>query len=86
MAPGDMLILATDGFFEWANPAREFFGTERLKDVILAAKDLPVDDIIQRMYSAVLEFADGTSQQDDLTAVVLRRRPDGKAADPSVPE
>jgi serine phosphatase RsbU (regulator of sigma subunit) len=72
-APGDMLILFTDGFFEWANPEGKLFGTETLKEIIRAASHLPPGEIISRMHSAVLEFAQGTPQQDDLTAVVVKR-------------
>ena len=31
MAPGDMLVLMTDGFFEWENVQEEEFGIERLQ-------------------------------------------------------
>ena len=73
LLPGDMLVLVTDGLFEWANPQGEEFGTERLMQVIQAAKDLPPGEVISHMYSAVLKFAGETPQQDDLTAVVLKR-------------
>ena len=34
MAPGDLLVLFTDGFYEWANEGGEQFGIERLRAVI----------------------------------------------------
>jgi len=30
LQPGDLLVLATDGFFEWANAQNDQFGVERL--------------------------------------------------------
>lgn len=70
---GDMLILITDGFFEWANPQAEMFGTERLAEQILAAQDQSPADMIQTLYKAVKEFSGGTKQMDDVTAVILKR-------------
>ena len=71
---GCPLILITDGFFEWENPNGEQFGLERLDETIRKARDLPAGDIISSLYSAVLQFAQGTEQQDDLTAVIVKRK------------
>ncbi|RLS73177.1 MAG: GAF domain-containing protein, partial [Planctomycetota bacterium] len=69
LAPGDMLLLFTDGFFEWSRPDGEQFGTDRLTDVIRRHRDLPVAEIIALVYAAVVEFSEGTKQADDCTAV-----------------
>lgn len=75
LEPGDILVLLTDGFFEWANDQGEQFGTERLGNAIRAAQALPPVQIISRLYNAVTEFSGGTEQMDDLTAVVVKRSP-----------
>jgi serine phosphatase RsbU (regulator of sigma subunit) len=75
MAPGDLLVLTTDGFFEWANEHDEQFGLARLQDTIRSARDLQSSEIIAQLHAAVVKFAGGTTQQDDLTAVVVKRRP-----------
>ena len=36
---GDLLVLATDGFFEWANSQGELFGPKRLEEVIRTSKE-----------------------------------------------
>jgi len=72
--PGDLLVLATDGFFEWANAASEQFGTKRLEETIRASREKSSSDIISALYRAVVDFSGGTKQQDDLTAVVIKRR------------
>jgi len=72
-ASGDLLVLATDGFFEWANASEELFGSARLEDSIRASREKPAAEIISTLYQDVLRFAGGTSQKDDLTAIVIKR-------------
>jgi len=71
---GDLLVLATDGFYEWANAQEEQFGAKRLEETIRASRDLPSGDIISALHRAVVDFSGGTEQQDDLTAVIIKRR------------
>lgn len=71
---GDMVVLVTDGFYEWQNPNGEEFGLERLKDMICQSRDCSADEVIARLYAAVKDFSRGTEQADDLTAVVLKRK------------
>jgi serine phosphatase RsbU (regulator of sigma subunit) len=70
---GDLVLLATDGFFEWENDAGDAFGVERMEDVIRAFRDSTPKDIIANLYQTVLKFSNGTKQQDDLTAVIIKR-------------
>jgi serine phosphatase RsbU (regulator of sigma subunit) len=74
LSTGDLLVLATDGFFEWANPQAELFGTKRLEHVIRTSRSKHPSEIISDLYQAVIEFSGGTKQQDDLTAVIIKRR------------
>jgi serine phosphatase RsbU (regulator of sigma subunit) len=71
--PGDLLVLATDGLFEWANGQGEQFGAGRLEQVVRAYRHLPPKEMISTIYGAVVEFSGGTKQQDDLTAVIIKR-------------
>jgi len=73
LAPGDMLVLLTDGFYEWTNPAEEQFGTARVSDLVRRHQTLPAAELIALLYRAVVEFAAGTPQADDLTAVIVKR-------------
>ena len=72
-APGDILLLVTDGFVEWANAEDEDFGQHRLEEVISAYRDMPSARIIAELYSSVVKFANSTPQPDDLTVVVVKR-------------
>jgi serine phosphatase RsbU (regulator of sigma subunit) len=70
---GDLLVLATDGFFEWANSKEELFGPQRLEEVIRTSKEQHPREIISALYQATIAFSDGTKQQDDLTVVIIKR-------------
>ena len=73
LAPGDVFVLVTDGLHEWANPGGEEFGPDRMMDVVRAHRDASAADLIRHMHEAVVAFADGTPQDDDLTAVLVKR-------------
>jgi serine phosphatase RsbU (regulator of sigma subunit) len=75
LEPGDLLLLITDGFIEWQNPAGEQFGVERALEAIRHLAGAKPEDIIRELYRSALIFAEGTKQQDDLTAVVIKRVP-----------
>ena len=70
---GDLVLLVTDGFFEWEDDRGEQFGVPRMEDVIRASRDSVSEEIIKKLYEAVTTFSNGTKQQDDLTAVVIKR-------------
>jgi serine phosphatase RsbU (regulator of sigma subunit) len=70
---GDLLVLATDGLYEWENSLGEQFGSQRLEQTIRRVRERRPQEIIQALYEAVLEFSGGTKQQDDLTMVILKR-------------
>ena len=73
MQPGDIVLLVTDGFLEWENSAGEDFGSERLAATVRQFSDREPEVIIAELYDAVLKFAKGTQQKDDLTAVLIKR-------------
>lgn len=70
---GDLLVLATDGFFEWTNRDGEQFGVKRIEETIRGSRTKRPTELIATLYEAVRAFSTGTKQQDDLTAVVIKR-------------
>ena len=72
LGSGDLVLLATDGFFEWENDQGEQFGVQRMEGAMRASRDLAAPAIISHLYDAVIRFSNGTKQQDDLTAVVIK--------------
>ncbi|MDH3402658.1 MAG: SpoIIE family protein phosphatase [Acidobacteriota bacterium] len=75
LGAGDLLVLYTDGITEAANPAGEEFGLERLREICLALRAAPLEDLDAAVNRALLDFAAGEPFADDRTLVLLRRRP-----------
>jgi len=73
MKIGDMMVLITDGFFEWQDAAKEQFGMERTFEIIRKYRDCPSAEIIRRLHEAVVAFAGDMPQSDDLTALIIKR-------------
>jgi sigma-B regulation protein RsbU (phosphoserine phosphatase) len=73
LAPGDLLVLYTDGITEAANPDGQMFGEDRLLDVILANMHRSSTDIKHLLLEEVHNFVAGTPRQDDIALIVLRR-------------
>ena len=72
LAPGDTVLLHTDGVTEARNAAREMFGKARLSRALERAAGLPVEEVRDRILDEVRAFM--SHQADDLTLVVLRYR------------
>lgn len=70
---GDLLVLATDGFFEWTNRDGEQFGAKRMEEAICESRNKRPTELIETLYKAARTFSRGKEQQDDLTAVVIKR-------------
>ena len=70
--PGARLLFYTDGLTEVFRSDEEF-GPERLKQVFCRCPATVADAILMALWEAVLAFADGSSQADDMTALVLSR-------------
>jgi sigma-B regulation protein RsbU (phosphoserine phosphatase) len=73
VAPGDILVIYTDGITEANNSAGEEFGESRLLETIRANLALSVPLILDAVLTAALEFSQ-SEQGDDLTLVVARGR------------
>jgi sigma-B regulation protein RsbU (phosphoserine phosphatase) len=70
-----MVVLFTDGFFEARPPGGEFFGRERVLEVVRANRTKPASEIIDSLYRAIQEHAGQQAPNDDLTAVVIKVDP-----------
>jgi adenylate cyclase len=72
-SPGEWMCLVTDGATEAMNPAKEFFGVERLRTSLSWLPDeVNAEDIIERLREDVRRFADGAEPADDITILALR--------------
>jgi sigma-B regulation protein RsbU (phosphoserine phosphatase) len=72
LLPGDLLILYTDGAVEAEDAAGDFFGEERLRNVVERGADDSAGAIALRVAAELSAFAPG-EPADDRTLVVLRR-------------
>jgi phosphoserine phosphatase RsbU/P len=74
LAPGDTLVLYTDGITEARSADGEEFGESRLIDTLRSYGHLPVGRLLQAVVAAVRQFSAG-EQQDDITMVIARSLP-----------
>jgi phosphoserine phosphatase RsbU/P len=73
IAPGDSVVLYTDGVLEAESSAGEIFSFERLHALVSAHRDLKPRALVARLLHELRAWSAGT-QSDDITMVVLRRR------------
>ena len=73
LAPGDTLILYTDGVTEAMNADQEEFGMERFQEVFKEAPPMSSQEANQAVFNAVHAFAGDTIQSDDITCLTLFR-------------
>jgi len=74
LAPGDLLVIYSDGITETMNPQGEQFGEERLEDVIRCHREESAAEAIENTIQDVKSFAAGANQADDITLVLVKRR------------
>jgi serine phosphatase RsbU (regulator of sigma subunit) len=67
LAPGDRIVLYTDGVTEAQNDAGEFFGRRRLRQAIEGARGGDCAELHAAIQKAIFEFTAGAEQADDLT-------------------
>lgn len=72
---GDVLVMFSDGISEALNAAGEEFGDERILECLNRTRGCSAPQILEGLVGTVKEFASGTLQSDDMTAVVLRFGP-----------
>jgi sigma-B regulation protein RsbU (phosphoserine phosphatase) len=72
LAPGEGLLLYTDGVTEAIGPDEEFFSDERLEQLVADHGGDDPEALVKRVHAAVQEFAAGTPQSDDITVLALR--------------
>ena len=73
--PGATVALLTDGFYETANPAGELYGQERVIEFVRARANVPLEVLIHELHDEIRRYSAGAPQDDDLTAVLIRRNP-----------
>lgn len=73
IAPGDAVVLYTDGITDAMNPSDQLFGKERLLNELRASPDDRIPLLGSRILDSVHRFAAGRSQSDDICLVAFGR-------------
>lgn len=69
---GDILVLLTDGFYEWEREDGEQLGVERVVQAVRQHVKESADSILGAVRKELYAFSD-TPQDDDLTAIVIKK-------------
>lgn len=72
LAPGDEVVVFSDGVSEATSTSGQYFGMERAAEVVAESPNLPAADLATRLVAAVQGFAKGRAPEDDLTVLVVR--------------
>ena len=72
LATGDVLVCYSDGITERTNPSGEFYGTERLRQLISANCRLTASHLASLILEEADRFAEGAPAADDGTLVILK--------------
>jgi sigma-B regulation protein RsbU (phosphoserine phosphatase) len=72
LAPGDTLLLFSDGLVELRNDVKEEFGVDRVADVL--RRGGAAQEIGDNLLQAIEDFHDLERLDDDLSLIVLQRR------------
>ena len=74
MQPGDVLVLLSDGIYEYRNVAGEEFGEVRVEALLQRHHAMPAAELAAKILSSVQAFAGNAMQEDDMTVVLVKRR------------
>jgi len=74
LAPGDKVVIYTDGVTEAQNSEGQFFGKRRMREIVEAHAQDSCAAIHDAIQAGVAAFTEGTPQSDDITVLVLELR------------
>ena len=75
LAPGDLVLLLTDGIEESMSLDNAFFGNDQIFNVVRANLAKSAREIVEALYAAVRQFSNNAPQADDVTAIVIKVKP-----------
>ena len=74
LAPGDILVLFSDGVTEAMDPDDEMYGGRRLREVLTDLYDASLDHLQKTVLASIHDFTRGAAQADDITLLSVRYR------------
>jgi sigma-B regulation protein RsbU (phosphoserine phosphatase) len=72
IAPGQIIVIGTDGIWEAHNGRAEMFGKQRFFEILRRSADAAPQEIQARVIRAVESFCDPVPAGDDITLVVIK--------------
>jgi len=72
LAPGDWLVIFTDGLVEAQNARQDEYGEVRVLTELESAKSLTPAEFLKRLMASVDLFVGNTPQHDDVTCMLLK--------------
>jgi sigma-B regulation protein RsbU (phosphoserine phosphatase) len=72
LAPGDWLVIFTDGLVEAENALQDDYGETRLLAALDAGKSVEPAEMLKRIMAEVDLFVGNTPQHDDVTCLLLK--------------
>ena len=72
LAPGDWLIIFTDGLVEAENARQEEYGEARLLNAIAAGASTSPTEMLKRLMAELDLFVGNTPQHDDVTCLLVK--------------
>ncbi|MDA8017817.1 MAG: fused response regulator/phosphatase [Thermoanaerobaculia bacterium] len=73
LAPGDRLMLTTDGLEERRNAAGEFFGSDRLEQLAISLRHRDIESFCDDLLEEVERHGAGEPDRDDISLLVIER-------------
>jgi sigma-B regulation protein RsbU (phosphoserine phosphatase) len=67
-----VLVLLSDGIYEYENRQGVQFGEERVGQVLERHHRLPAAELARQILKATFEHGQGVAQEDDITLVIVR--------------
>lgn len=74
MEPGDKIFLYTDGIIEAQNKNEDFYGIDRLKELLYEKREMNAQELIDVVYGDLMDFIEGIPIHDDLTLLVIEKK------------
>ncbi|HVO42271.1 MAG TPA: GAF domain-containing SpoIIE family protein phosphatase [Aggregatilineales bacterium] len=73
IAPGDILVMYTDGVTEAMTADQQQFGVARLRETIGTNREASAEAVVNAILNAVTAFVGDAPRSDDMTLVVVKR-------------
>lgn len=74
LKPGELVAIYTDGCIDQVNEQGEYFDETRLLNILQENIELPLEKLMEKLYSTILAFGKGNIK-DDMTVILLKRNP-----------